>query len=524
MEHQGQPVEVGVAKTEAGQGREMERGRSCLLEMRGVTKFFPGVKALDNVSLRLHRGEILAIIGENGAGKSTLAKILGGVYEPDAGTIVLDGQEVRIPSVQVATSLGIAFVHQELNLSDNLDVGANVFLGREPRERGLLRLVDRRKIYEDTERILSRIDMHCSPKVLVRHLAIGSQQLVEIAKALSINSKILILDEPTSSLSRSEAERLFKVIEELRSQGVSIIYISHRLGEVKEVADRVVVLRDGCVSGHLSLQEISHEKMVKLMVGRDIEKFYHKEHEFVGRPVLEVRDLVLARHPGVPISFAVHAGEILVLAGLVGAGRTELAHALFGIESPLSGTVLLDGEPVRITGPQDAISHGIILVPEDRKLHGLIVEMAVEPNITLAGLGRHQTLKMIRFDEVRDLARQMVQRLDVRLRSIDQLVESLSGGNQQKVVLGKWLSLNPRVLLLDEPTRGIDVVAKEEIYRLMERLAAEGVANLVISSEMQEVLGIADRILVMHEGAISGELHKEQFSEEAVVNLATGGK
>ncbi len=497
---------------------------TSLLQMRGITKYFPGIKALDHVDFDLYRGEILAVIGENGAGKSTLVKVLGGIHLPEIGTIHLDGQEVVIDSVQTSNKLGISFVHQELNLSDNLDIATNVFLGREPREKGFLRLIDRKKLYKDTEKILQRIDMNYSPRLLVSDLTIGGQQMIEIAKALSIEARILIMDEPTSSLSRGETERLFRVIRELKSQGVSIIYISHRLGEVKEVADRVTILRDGRISGHLAKEEISHERMVKLMVGRDIEKFYHHEHEASKKPVFEVRELVVPEHPKERISFTVHEGEIVVLAGLVGAGRTELAHALFGIAKPLAGQILLDDRPILIGRPQDAMRAGIILVPEDRKLHGLILEMAVETNITLASLDRYQKMKMIQFDEVRAVAKDMVSKLDVRLRSIDQLVESLSGGNQQKVVLAKWLCLNPRVLLLDEPTRGIDVVAKEEIYRLMERLASQGVAILVISSEMLEVLGIADRILVMHEGRIGGELTKEKFSEEAVVQLATGGK
>lgn len=499
---------------------------SRLLEMRGITKFFPGVQALDNVDIEVNRGEILAVIGENGAGKSTLMNILGGIHRPDAGTIVLDGQEVNIGSVYKATELGIAFVHQELNLSDNLDVAANVFLGREPQHVKFLRLVDRKTLYRETEKILTRIEMDCSPRTLVRELTIGAQQMVEIAKALSINAHLLIMDEPTSSLSRKEAEQLFKVMKELRSQGVSIIYISHRLGEVKEVADRVTVLRDGKVSGHLiKLEEINHDNMIRLMVGRDIEKFYHHEHEVSKVPVFEVRDFLVPGQPDKPINFTIHAGEILVLAGLVGAGRTELAHALFGIDEPLGGALFLDGKPITIKNPWDAIRAGIGLIPEDRKMHGLIVEMAVELNTTLAGLDRYQHMKMIQFDQVRSITQAMVEKLDVRLRSIDQVVDSLSGGNQQKVVLAKWLSLHPRVLLMDEPTRGIDVVAKEEIYRLMEQLASQGVAILVISSEMHEVLGIADRILVMHDGEVSGELqHKEQFTEEAVVSLATGGK
>jgi ribose transport system ATP-binding protein len=496
---------------------------SRLLEMRGITKFFPGVKALDRVDLGLDRGKVLAVIGENGAGKSTLMKVLGGVHEPDGGEVFLEGKEVIIDSVQKATELGIAFVHQELNLSDNLDVAANVFLGREPREKNLLRLIDRRKIVADTDKLLQRINLDLDPRTLVRNLAIGTQQMVEIAKALSINAGILIMDEPTSSLSQREAERLFQVIGELQSQGVSIIYVSHRLGEVREVADRVTVLRDGCVTGDLNREEVNHDTMVKLMVGRDIEKFYHHDHTVTAKPLFEVQDFMVPGQGGRPINFAINEGEILVMAGLVGAGRTELAHALFGIDESLGGTIRLDGTPVNIKKPRDAIRAGIALVPEDRKLNGLIIEMAVEENITLAGLDQYNRRKMIRFDVVRSIAKEMVKKLDVRLRSIDQTVESLSGGNQQKVVLAKWLSLKPKVLLLDEPTRGIDVVAKEEIYRLMEQLASEGVATLVISSEMQEVLGIADRILVMHDGVIAGELQKEEFSEEAVLNLATGG-
>ena len=495
-----------------------------LLEMRGIIKFFPGVRALNNVDLELNRGEILAVVGENGAGKSTLVNILGGVYYPDAGKIILEGKEVVVDSVQTANNLGISFVHQELNLSDNLDVGANIFLGREPRRKNFFRLIDQKKIYQDTEKILKRIKMQCSPYILLRDLTIGSKQMVEIAKSLSINAQILIMDEPTSSLSRSETKQLFKVLKELRSQGVSIIYISHRLGEVKEVADRVMVLRDGVVSGHLSREEISHDNMVRLMVGRDVEKFYRRKHVITEKPVFEVKNFVVPSKPNRRINFSIYAGEVLVLAGLVGAGRTEIAHALFGIDKPLDGEILLNGKLLKINSSQDAIRAGIGLVPEDRNLNGLIVEMAVEENITLVGLNHYQKMKMIQFKMVRSIAREMVKKLDIRLRNIYQVVESLSGGNQQKVVLAKWLSLKPKVMLLDEPTRGIDVVAKEEIYRLIERLVSQGIATLVISSEMQEVLGIADRILVVYDGEIKGELRKEQASEEAVINLATGGK
>ena len=495
-----------------------------LLEIEGVTKYFPGVKALDNVDMTLEQGEVLAVVGENGAGKSTLMKILGGVYVPNEGTIRLNGQKVVLDSVHTSTEMGISFVHQELNLCDNLDVGANIFLGREPRKNNWLKLIDKKRLYFETDQLLKRIDMDCPPNRVVSELTIGVQQMVEIAKALSINAKILIMDEPTSSLSGHDTKQLFKIIKELRDQGISIIYISHRLSEVEEIADRVMVLRDGRVSGHLSRDEISPDKIVSLMVGRDIEKFYHHGHTVSDKPTVEVRDFVVPAHPGERINFTIHAGEILVFAGLVGAGRSDLAHALFGITEPLGGRIFLEGKELDIRNPLDAIRAGMGLVPEDRKKHGLILEMTIEENLTLTGLDRYQDMKMIRFNETKSVAEDMVKKLDIRMRDIRDAAESLSGGNQQKVVLGKWLSLNPKFLILDEPTRGIDVVAKEEIYRLMERLSSQGVATMVISSEMQEVLGIADRILVMQEGKIAGELTSEAFSEEAIMNYATGGK
>ena len=499
-----------------------ETGDESVLEMRGICKAFPGVKALSDVSLTLKRGEVLALIGENGAGKSTLMKVLGGVHLPDEGSIFVEGELRRIGSVQGATAIGIAFVHQELNLSDNLDVAANVFLGREPRRRNFPRLIDRKKINADTQILLDKIGLDCSPTEIVSELSLGQQQMIEIAKALSINAKILIMDEPTSSLSAKESEQLFKVITELRNHDISVIYISHRMGEVVNLADRVLVLRDGRNSGALEGKDIAPMNMIKLMVGRDVEKFYHKDHQMTDIPVLELRGFIVPEHPATPVSLVVHRGEILVLAGLIGAGRTELAHALFGITKALGGELLLNGKRLEIEGPRSAIDAGIGLVPEDRKECGLVVEQSIERNITLPGLDSCQKMKLIDMDKVRALASKMTKALDVRMRDIEQLVENLSGGNQQKVVLAKWLAMNPRVLVLDEPTRGIDVVAKEEIYRLIERLAAEGVAMLVISSEMQEVIGIADRIVVMHEGAISGELRKGEFSEEAVMRLATG--
>lgn len=494
-----------------------------LLEVQHISKFFPGVQALRDVNLSVHAGEIHALIGENGAGKSTLMNVIGGVFQPDAGSVFVDGKPVVVDSVQKATALGIAFVHQELNLLDNLDVAANVFLGREPRVRGLRPFIDRQKICAEAERVLSRIDLKCDVKVPVRDLSVGTKQMIEIAKALSMNARVFILDEPTSSLSQTETHQLFSVLRELQNQDVGIIYISHRLGEVQEVANRVTVLRDGVVSGHLGRDEIEYKAMISLMVGRDVEKFYHHEHIPNPETVLEVKDLVTQTYPRHANSFSVRRGEILVFAGLVGAGRTELVHALFGIDEPLGGRRLLDGEEVDVKSPQDAIRHGIGLVPEDRKLHGLILEMAMNANITLSCLNRIQSNKMIDFKKVDAISDEMVETLNIKPQNIRCIVESLSGGNQQKVVLAKWLSLRPRLLILDEPTRGIDVVSKEEIYRLMERLCAEGVSMLVVSSEMQEVLGIADRVIVMHEGKISGELQKKDFSEENVVKLSTGG-
>ena len=495
-----------------------------ILEVRDICKAFPGVQALNNVRLELHIGEILAVIGENGAGKSTLMKILGGIYKPDTGEIRFERKKVRIDSVQTATELGIALIHQELNLSDNLDIASNVFLGREPYRMGFLRLLDRNRIHKETGVLLRRLGMDCSPKTPVIELTIGQQQMVEIAKALSFDARILIMDEPTSSLSKYETEQLFDVMQDLKSQGVSIIYVSHRLGEVKEVADRITVLRDGCNSGELAREEIEHEQMVKLMVGRDIQEFYHYRQHNKLKPVLELQGVLVPRNPQHKISFRLHSGEILVMAGLVGSGRTELLHTLFGIDKPLGGKILLNGEQLSINSPRDAIHAGIGLVPEDRRLGGLVLEMAVEENITLAGLENYNRMKLIRFDQVRSIAERMVKDFNIRTPSISQEVQLLSGGNQQKVVLAKWLSLKPQVLLLDEPTRGVDIVAKEEIYRLMGKLVSEGVGILMASSEMQEVLRIADRILVMHEGRVNGELSKDQFSEEAVVNLSTGGE
>ena len=490
-----------------------------LLEAKALVKSFPGVRALKGVSLKLRRGEVLAVIGENGAGKSTLMKILAGVQRPDTGGIFIEGNEASIGSVHDALPLGIALIHQELNLADNLDVAANIFLGREKLRFGL---IDKARQRREARPFLDAVGLDINPEVLVSTLSIGRQQMVEIAKALSVNARVLIMDEPTSSLSSHESENLFKVIRDLRSRGVSIVYISHRLSEVRELADRVTVLRDGANAGELDRKQITHDAMVKLMVGRDLSQFYPHESHTPGEHILEVENLRTPAHPAQPLSFTVRAGEIVGLAGLVGAGRTELLTTLFGVTPAPGGLLKVGGKSVAPSSPAEAIAAGLALVPEDRKKQGVVLEMAVRDNISLASLRRDQRNGMINQRRAAELSSGMIAAMKIKTPDGRQPVQFLSGGNQQKVVLGKWLALSPRVLLLDEPTRGIDIGAKQEIYRLMEDLAGKGVAILFVSSEMEEILGMSDRVLVMHEGRITGELTRGELSEEAVMHLATG--
>ncbi|MCB1230524.1 MAG: sugar ABC transporter ATP-binding protein [Verrucomicrobiae bacterium] len=491
-----------------------------LLRVKGIGKQFPGVRALHDVGLYLKRGEVLAVLGENGAGKSTLMKILAGVQAPDSGDILIDGKPVTIGSVQDAMELGIALIHQELNLATNLSIGANIFLGREPRKFGL---IDEAKIAAESRRFLDLVGLKIDPREIVGNLTIGRQQMVEIAKALSIDARVLIMDEPTSSLSSKETESLFEVIKDLRKRGVSIIYISHRLGEVRELADRVTVLRDGENAGDLERAEISHDRMVSLMVGRDLSQFYPHEPHTPGEVALEVKELRSPVHPRHPVSFSIRAGEIVGVAGLVGAGRTEMIETIFGVRTPVGGEVRVAGNPVSITSPRDAIRAGLALAPEDRKQQGLVLEMAVRENLSLASLSRDQRHGFLNLGKETEISEEMIRKMRIKTPSDRQVVRYLSGGNQQKVVLGKWLAMKPKVLLLDEPTRGIDVGAKQEIYALMEELARSGVAILFVSSEMEEVLGMSDRALVMHEGRLTGELSRDELSEEAVMHLATGG-
>ena len=489
--------------------------------MRGIGKRFPGVVALDNVGIEVGKGEVVALCGENGAGKSTMMKILGGVYQPDGGEILVDGQSVKINNVVDAMKLGIAFIHQELNVLDNLDVAANVFLGREPLIKPF-HLIDRKKIHADTEPLLKRLGLDVSSRTRLDRLSIAQQQMVEIAKALSLNARIIIMDEPTSSLTLTETERLLELVIELKKQGVSVVYISHRLGEVNHIADRVVVFRDGKNAGGLDRSEISHDRIVSLMVGREIKSAYTASNAAKTPGYFKVRNCKSSRYPGKSVSFDATRGEILGFAGLVGAGRSEIAKAIVGLDAHGGAEVSIGGDTLKISTSREAIDHGIYLVPEDRRGEGLVTSMTVRENITLPSLKNFASLFMISRDKEKKVANEQIASLKVKTPGCETRVVNLSGGNQQKVVLGKWLSMSPKVMILDEPTRGIDVGAKAEIYRLMRELANNGAVILMISSDMEEVLNVSDRVAVMHEGKITGVLERADCKEENVMQLAVG--
>ena len=492
-----------------------------LLEVKGLTKSFPGVLALRGVSLLLKKGEVLSLIGENGAGKSTLMKILAGVQPADSGEYLIEGGPVNFQNVRDAMNRGIALIHQELNLASNLDLAANIFLGREPNKKGI---IQDNEIREEATKYLQRVGLDLPTDTITGTLPIGKQQLVEIAKALSCDARVLIMDEPTSSLSQKETETLFEVVKDLKNQGISVIYISHRLGEVIELSDRVTVFRDGENAGDLAKEEINHENMVRLMVGRDLSEFYDRQIHQPGKTVLQAREIISPAYSTIPVSFEVRAGEIVGIAGLVGAGRTELLQTIFGVTPALGGELELDGKSFRPQYPADAINAGIALAPEDRKQHGLVLPMTVRENSSLPSLERDQTKGFLNQEAELKISEKAVEQMQIKTPSIEQIARFLSGGNQQKIVLGKWLAMNPKLLMLDEPTRGIDVGAKREIYKLMEKLAGEGMAIIFVSSEMEEVLGMADRAYIMHEGKISGELDRNELSEESIMNLATGGE
>lgn len=496
-----------------------------MLEAVAVSKSFPGVQALRDVSLRVAPGEVVAVVGENGAGKSTLMKILAGVQGPDVGTLRLDGREVRFADVDAAQRAGIVLIHQELNLAEGLDVAANIFLGREPRFGGPLGLISSR-IYAEAAEIMKRLGLDCSPRDLVASLSLGQRQLVEIARALSLKSKYLIFDEPTSSLTEREAERLFAVIRQLKSDGVGILYISHRLKEVCALSDRAVVLRDGANAGDLATGEITHQSLIARMVGRELKQFFHREHaaSSSAAPIAQIRDLRWSPSQSVGISFDIHPGEVVGLAGLMGAGRTELAETLFGLRRRITGEVKVAGNTLEVRSATDAVAAGVLLVPEDRRRQGLVIDFSIRDNIGLPSLGVWNRAGFVDTRRENDTAVALREKLNIRTPDVGKTVGLLSGGNQQKVVLGKWLAREPKLLLLDEPTRGVDVGAKSEIYAIVDELARRGVAVLMISSDLEEIIGVSDRVLVMHEQRLAGELTRAELSEQAVMHLATGGK
>lgn len=492
------------------------------LELVDISKSYPGVVALDHVGLQVSPGEVIALIGENGAGKSTLMRVLGGVVEPSGGMIRVDGAARSSLTVADAIKAGIAFVHQELNLFDNLDVAGNVFIGREPVRGGPLRLIDRKRMYADVAPLLERLGCDFPADAPLAELSLAQRQLVEIMKALSLDARLVIMDEPTSSLTLTETDRLMRTVAGLKAHGVSIIFITHRLNEVMQCADRAVVLRDGRVVGALTRAELSPPAMIRLMIGRDLKSLYVPPAAPPGDSLLEIVDAVTDTYPERAVSLSVRRGEILGLAGLVGSGRTELARAVFGIDQLRGGAMRIDGEPIRIASPRAAIEQGIYLVPEDRKGAGLLLDVSITENISLPDLASYMRFWLVDTARENENAMRQRERLKIRAPDVETAVGSLSGGNQQKVVLAKWLSMRPKVLIFDEPTRGVDVGAKEEIYDMLRRLTDAGVAILMISSDMEEVIGVSDRIAVMHEGAISGFLDRSQFSEHNVLQLAVG--
>ncbi len=493
---------------------------SPVLEARGISKSFGAVRALKGVDASFGAGEVVAVMGENGAGKSTLMKCLAGVHQPDTGEIRWKGGAVKIVSVNRASELGIAFIHQELNLADNLTVAGNIYLGREAVKLGFW--LDEAAMREGASKVLAELQVPIRPETRVSDLSIGRQQIVEIGKALSQDAQVIIMDEPTSSLSHGETEALFALVKRLKEAGKTIVFISHRLGEVKEVADRVIVLRDGENSGELAREDINHDSMVKLMVGRDLDLHRRRDGGERGEVRLSVKGLRTPSFPGETVSFELRSGEIVGMAGLVGAGRTELARTIFGIDRMLDGQVSVEGVSVAARSPREAMRAGIAYVPEDRKAHGLIVESTIRDNIALPSLRRYSTAGWVADARLDELAEKNRKELSVRTESIRKPVMQLSGGNQQKVAIGKWIAREPKVFLLDEPTRGVDVGSKDEIYHEIEKIALEGAAVLFISSELEELLRVSDRILVMHEGRITGEVTGKEMTEEAIMTLATG--
>lgn len=486
-----------------------------LLEMRGITKTFPGVKALNNVNLTVEAGKVLALVGENGAGKSTLMKILSGIYKRDAGEIRIEGNPVEIDGPLSSRALGISIIYQELSVLNNMDIAENIFVGREMRKNGL---VDHRRQHAEAQKLLEHVGLEMDTHTKVKTLSTAQKQMVEVAKALSYNAKLIIMDEPTSSLTDTETAMLMDIIRRLRDEGVAIVYISHRMNEIFEISDEIAVMRDGEMMDKMVTSQVTEGEVIAAMVGRDVKNLFVKEAAQIGETVLEVKNLSTKNFLK-DINFTVRAGEIVGFAGLVGAGRSEVMRAVFGIDRRESGEIYVRGQKVTIRNTVDALRCGMGFVPEDRKEQALILQMSVERNTSLAALKSISKNWFIRPAQEKALAEEYVQKLKVKTPSLAQKVLNLSGGNQQKVVIAKWMATHPAILILDEPTRGIDVGAKKEIHELMVRLAKSGVGIIMISSEMPEVLGMSNRIIVMHGGQICGELTAQEATQERIMEM-----
>jgi len=499
-------------------GEAVSAPDGCLLEVRNISKSFPGVIALEDVSLRVARGTVHALIGENGAGKSTLMKIIAGIIPADAGELRLLGRTVRLRSPRQALENGIAMIHQELNLMPSMSVAENIWIGREPAN--AFGMINHRELYRRTRALLARLSIDLEPQAEVRTLSIANRQMVEIARALSYDSQLLIMDEPTSALTEHDAAHLFAIIRELKSQGKGVLYITHRMEELTEIADEVTVLRDGRYIGTDLTGNLTREQMIRMMVGRELARIFPGAGSVPGAPVLCARGLGLPPHFR-DVTFELHAGEILGIAGLVGAGRSKLAEALFGVTPASTGKILIAGAEIEMDSPRTALACGMAFVSEDRKETGCLLTLSVLDNLEIAVLNRDFVrLGFVRAAAVREACTSISRQLRVKTPDLGEPIANLSGGNQQKVLIGRWLLTGPRILILDEPTRGIDVAAKAEIHQLIAELAARGAAVLMISSELPEILGMSHRVMVMHEGRVTGILGREQADPEKILALA----
>ena len=492
-----------------------------LLRMEGISKTFPGVRALDDVHLRVQAGSVHALMGENGAGKSTLMKVLIGMYQADAGTITFSGRQVHIQSTAYALRLGISMIHQELSPVPHMTVAENIYLGREPTSR--TGLVDKQRMYRDARALFEKWEIHIPPRAFMRTLSVAETQIVEIAKAISYDSRLIIMDEPTSAITEREVEHLHLMIRSLRASGAAIIYITHKLDEVFRISDHVTVFRDGRHVASLPAAELDRQKLIALMVGRELTHMFPKENAQIGDVLMAVRGLTRTGRVH-EVSFDIRSGEILGLAGLMGAGRTEVIEGIFGVTKIDAGEISIKGKRVTIKSPADAIAAGLGLLTEDRKLTGIMGVLSVRDNMTIASLPRFSPGGFLRKSRMNAEAQAQCDALAIKTPSLAQLVRLLSGGNQQKVLVSRWLLTSPDILMIDEPTRGIDVGAKAEIHRLMSRLAAEGKAILMVSSELPEVLGMSDRVLVMHGGRITGEFTRAEATQEKIMVAATGAQ